>query len=102
MTILVAGATGNVGRPTVAALLSSGEPVRALSRSEDNLGNLPEGAQGAVADLETGGGLDAAFDGVDRFFLITANGGNGNAARPERRQRREVGRRREDRLPVGA
>ncbi|MDE0130431.1 MAG: NAD(P)H-binding protein [Gammaproteobacteria bacterium] len=74
MTILVAGATGNVGRPTVAALLSSGETVRALSRSEDKLGDLPDGAEGAVADLETGSGLDAAFDGVDRFFLITANG----------------------------
>ncbi|MDE0455053.1 MAG: NAD(P)H-binding protein, partial [Gammaproteobacteria bacterium] len=74
MTILVAGATGNVGRPTVAVLLSSGETVRALSRSEDKFGDLPDGAEGAVADLETGSGLDAAFDGVDRFFLITANG----------------------------
>ena len=74
MTILVAGATGNVGRPTVAALLSEGHRVRALSRSQDNFSTLPDGAEGAVADLETGSGLNAAFNGVDRFFLITANG----------------------------
>jgi len=40
MTILVIGATGNVGRPTVAGLLAKGESVRALSRSEDNLAKL--------------------------------------------------------------
>ena len=74
MPILVAGATGNVGRPTVAALIEKGHAVRALSRSEDKLSGLPEGANGAVADLDTGSGLDAAMAGVDRLFLITANG----------------------------
>ncbi len=74
MTILVAGATGNVGRPTVSALLAQGHSVRALSRSEDKFAALPEGASGAVVDLETGSGLDAALDGVDSLFLITANG----------------------------
>ena len=74
MTILVIGATGNVGRPTVGALLARGESVRALSRSQDKLSALPEGVSGAVADLETGGGLEAALAGVDRLFLITANG----------------------------
>ena len=74
MPILVVGATGNVGRPTVAALIAKGESVRALSRSEDKLAALPEGVAGAIGDLETGNGLDAALDGVDRMFLITANG----------------------------
>jgi uncharacterized protein YbjT (DUF2867 family) len=74
MTILVIGATGNVGRPTVAALLAKGEPVRALSRSEEKLAALPEGVKGVIGDLEDGSGLDAAFAGVDRLFLITANG----------------------------
>lgn len=74
MPILVAGATGNVGRPTVSALLEKGHAVRALSRSEDKLSSLPQGASGAVADLETGSGLDAALAGVERMFLITANG----------------------------
>jgi uncharacterized protein YbjT (DUF2867 family) len=74
MTILVIGATGNVGRPTVTALLGKGESVRALSRSEDKLAALPEGVTGVIGDLEDGSGLDDAFVGVDRLFLITANG----------------------------
>ena len=40
MTVLVIGATGNVGRPTVAGLLAAGASVRALSRSEENLTKL--------------------------------------------------------------
>ncbi len=74
MPVLVAGATGNVGRPTVSALVAKGESVRALSRSQDKLSALPEGVDGVVADLESGSGLSAALDGVDRLFLITANG----------------------------
>jgi len=74
MTILVIGATGNVGRPTVAGLLAKGEPVRALSRSEENLASLPDGVEGVIGDLETGSGLDAACAGIDKLFLITSNG----------------------------
>ena len=74
MTILVIGATGNVGRPTVAALLAKGESVRALSRSQDKLAALPDGVDGVIGDVEDGSGLDAACEGVDRLFLITANG----------------------------
>jgi len=74
MTTLVIGATGNVGRPTVAGLLAKGESVRALSRSQDNFAKLPEGAEGAVGNLETGEGLEAAFAGIDKLFLITSNG----------------------------
>ncbi|MDP6696020.1 MAG: NmrA family NAD(P)-binding protein [Gammaproteobacteria bacterium] len=74
MTILVIGATGNVGRPTVAGLLAKGESVRALSRSEEKLAELPDGVEGVIGDLETGHGLDAACAGVDKLFLITANG----------------------------
>ena len=74
MTILIMGATGNVGRPTIAGLLAKGESVRALSRSADNLAALPDGVDGVIGDLETGSGLDAACAGVHRLFLITANG----------------------------
>ena len=74
MTTLVIGATGNVGRPTVAGLLAKGESVRALSRSEDNLAKLPDGVAGFVGDLETGSGLAEACAGVDKLFLITNNG----------------------------
>lgn len=74
MTILVIGATGNVGRPTVAGLLEKGEKVRALSRSAENFARLPSGAEGCVGNLETGEGLEAACTGVDKVFLITSNG----------------------------
>lgn len=74
MTILVIGATGNVGRPTIAGLLAKGESVRALSRSEENLASLPDGVDGVIGDLETGSGLGDACAGVDRLFLITSNG----------------------------
>lgn len=74
MTILVIGATGNVGRPTIAGLLAKGESVRALSRSEENLAKLPDGVEGVIGDLETGAGLEAACTGVDKLFLITSNG----------------------------
>ena len=74
MTILVIGATGNVGRPTVAGLLAKGASVRALSRSEENLAKLPAGAEGAIGDLESGAGLEAAMAGVEKVFLITNNG----------------------------
>ena len=74
MTILIIGATGNVGRPTVAGLLAKGESVRALSRSEEKLGALPEGVEGVIGNLETGAGLEAACAGVDKVFLITSNG----------------------------
>ena len=74
MTILVIGATGNVGQPTVKALLAKGAPVRCLSRSEDKLAALPAGAEGVVGNLESGDGLENALMGVDHVFLITANG----------------------------
>ena len=74
MTILVIGATGNVGRPTVAGLLAKGENVRALSRSEENLAKLPDGVEGVVGDLDSGDGLAEACAGVDKVFLITSNG----------------------------
>ncbi len=74
MTVLVIGATGNVGRPTVAGLLAKGVTVRALSRSADNFKKLPEGAEGVVGDLETGAGLETACAGCERVFLITSNG----------------------------
>ncbi len=74
MTILVIGATGNVGRPTVAGLVEKGESVRALSRSKEKLSALPAGVSGVIGDLESGDGLQDACDGMDKVFLITANG----------------------------
>lgn len=69
MTILVTGATGNVGRHVVAQLLEAGQPVRALTRRPATA-NLPEGVEVVAGDLTKPEGLRSAFEGVDRLFLF--------------------------------
>ncbi len=66
MRIAVAGATGNIGALTVAALERDGHDVVRMSRS---LG----------VDLVTGEGLDATLDGVDAVIDVT-NGPAGDRA----------------------
>lgn len=57
MTILVTGATGTLGSPTLAALRADGHDARGMTHS---------GRDGLVdADLLTGEGLDRALHGVD-------------------------------------
>lgn len=65
MTILVTGATGQVGRQVVAQLLPTGASVRALTRS----GSLP-GAGTVHGDLSNPDSLAPALDGVDTVFLL--------------------------------
>ncbi|MEU6703788.1 SDR family oxidoreductase [Streptomyces wuyuanensis] len=69
MTILVTGATGNVGRHVVAELLKAGESVRALTRRPDTAG-LPAGAQVVPGDLERPGTLPDALAGAEKMFLF--------------------------------
>jgi uncharacterized protein YbjT (DUF2867 family) len=59
-TILVTGATGNVGRPLVANLSDAGAQVRAVNRRPDTAG-LPAGVE-VVASAAAGlAGATAAF-----------------------------------------
>ncbi|MYS80570.1 SDR family oxidoreductase [Embleya scabrispora] len=60
--ILVTGATGVLGREVLERVRRTGLPVRAMTRRA----TLPEdpGVTWVTADLQTGAGLDAAFDGV--------------------------------------
>lgn len=74
MTILIVGGTGNTGRPTAQALVARGERVRVLARSKDKASLLPKEVELAIGDLETGAGLQAAFEGVRRLVLVTAIG----------------------------
>jgi uncharacterized protein YbjT (DUF2867 family) len=65
-TILVTGATGTLGVPTVARLRTAGHDVRTLSRRE--------GPGRVVGDLLTGEGIDAAVSGASVVVhLATAN-----------------------------
>ncbi|WP_329136831.1 NAD(P)H-binding protein [Streptomyces sp. NBC_01476] len=80
--IIVTGATGNVGRPLVAALAEAGEEVRAVSR-RPSVADSPSGVQYVVADLADPPSLGAAFDGGDALFLLLAGellGGAGDPA----------------------
>lgn len=65
--ILVTGATGQLGTPTVTALRAAGHEVRAMSRtSAPNL---------VTADLLTGAGVAAALEAMDVVVhLATTNG----------------------------
>jgi len=68
MTVLVMGATGNVGGAVVEALSEQGVPVRAVSRSGRE---WPEGVEGYVGDAGDPDGLTAAASGVTGVFLMS-------------------------------
>ncbi|RGC68854.1 NAD(P)H azoreductase [Micromonospora sp. MW-13] len=69
MTILVTGATGNVGRLVVERLVEAGERVRALTRAPQSA-SFPAGVEVLAGDLHDPSTLDAAFRGVDRTYLF--------------------------------
>jgi uncharacterized protein YbjT (DUF2867 family) len=69
LTILVTGATGNVGSELVAQLLAAGVPVRALVRSADT--KLPDGVHLAVGDLNEPDSVAPALEGVRGVFLLS-------------------------------
>lgn len=60
MTIVVTGATGNVGRPLVAALAAAGAPVRAVTRAPQTAG-LPAGVEPVGSAAEALPGASAVF-----------------------------------------
>ncbi len=70
MTILITGATGNVGEPTMHALIERGEPVRAAVRPLADAKGLPDAVDPVVFDFTDATTWQAAFDGVDRMFLM--------------------------------
>lgn len=69
MTILVTGATGNIGRRIVDCLLALGaNDIRALTKNPAKAAP-PEGVSvftGYLGDVDS---LDGVFDGVDRMYL---------------------------------
>jgi uncharacterized protein YbjT (DUF2867 family) len=67
-TILVTGATGNVGRPLVAGLLADGARVRALTRNPAAAG-FPPGVAVAGGDYSAPGVLAEAVRGADAVFV---------------------------------
>jgi uncharacterized protein YbjT (DUF2867 family) len=68
-TILVTGATGNVGRHVVAGLLEGGATVRALVRTPA-LAGLPDGVEVVPGDLTDPDSVAGAAEGADAAFLL--------------------------------
>lgn len=78
MTILIAGATGTVGRHLVQQLTDQGHAVRALTRNPANV-DLPPDIEVVGGDLTRPGTLTTAFEGVIAAHLITFGGDEGEA-----------------------
>lgn len=87
MTILISGATGNVGSELARSLSRRGVSFRAVVRSPERasaLVGLP-GAEVVRGDLDDAASLERALAGVTRAFLLT-----GSSERAEEQQRRFV------------
>ncbi|MEG3178787.1 NmrA/HSCARG family protein [Sphingomonas sp. RB3P16] len=69
MTILVTGATGNVGRNVVEQLVNRGADVRALVRNTSKA-SFPAGVEVVEGDLLDVDTLRSAFAGVSTLFLL--------------------------------
>jgi uncharacterized protein YbjT (DUF2867 family) len=69
--IVVTGATGNVGRPLVRALVAAGEQVTAVSRRISST-QLPAGVRHHRADLTEPKNLQPVLDGTETLFLLTS------------------------------
>jgi uncharacterized protein YbjT (DUF2867 family) len=69
MTILVTGATGNIGRRIVDHLIDLGaNDIRALTKDPAKA-KLPEGVTAVTGYLGDTASLPAAFEGVERMYL---------------------------------
>jgi uncharacterized protein YbjT (DUF2867 family) len=75
MKILVAGATGNVGRHLVEQLNASGHRVRALTRNAAKA-QFSQGVEVIEGDLARPETIKAALAGVEALHLITFGGDN--------------------------
>jgi uncharacterized protein YbjT (DUF2867 family) len=72
MTVLVTGATGNVGSAVIRELCDRGVAVRAFVRAP--AAALPERVEVAVGDFDDPASIRSALDGIDRVFLSSGDG----------------------------
>ncbi|NSY72595.1 NmrA/HSCARG family protein [Agrobacterium tumefaciens] len=71
MTILVTGATGNIGALVIQHLVNRGADVRALVR-DPSKANFPAGVAVVKGDFLDVDSLRSTFDGVSTLFLLNA------------------------------
>jgi len=68
-TVLVTGATGNVGRAVAEHLIARGESVASAVRDAAKT-EVVTGTEAREFDFEDASTWPGAFDGVDRLFLL--------------------------------
>ncbi|MRH87243.1 NAD(P)H-binding protein [Nocardia sp. SYP-A9097] len=74
MTVAVTGASGQLGRLTVEALLREGATPVAVVRDASKVADLAErGVEVREASYDDPAALDRAFAGVDRVLLVSGN-----------------------------
>jgi NAD(P)H dehydrogenase (quinone) len=77
VSVVVTGATGQLGRLTIESLLERGVPasdITAVGRSTDKIADLAErGVSVVAADYKDPASLDAAFAGADTVLLVSSN-----------------------------
>jgi uncharacterized protein YbjT (DUF2867 family) len=74
--VLVAGATGSIGRLVVAEAIRHGYRTRALVRDRDKARVLPADAEVVVGDVTRPDTLPAAVTGIDAVvFTLGSHGG---------------------------
>jgi uncharacterized protein YbjT (DUF2867 family) len=78
--IIVTGATGHVGSELITQLVAGHQPVRAMTRRPKAMRG-PTGVEVVYGDCDDPESLDAAFDGAERAFLMSAQA-TGSAERP--------------------
>jgi uncharacterized protein YbjT (DUF2867 family) len=69
-SILIVGATGNVGAELVKQFAASGKRVRALVRDENRTASIKHLAEPVFGDLLTPASLELAFKNVERVFVL--------------------------------
>ncbi len=69
--LLVAGATGAIGREVVRALLDQGARVRVFVRSLEKVAGLPENVERVVGTLEDHNAVAQAIRGVHAAFFVS-------------------------------
>ncbi|MCC3765082.1 NAD(P)H-binding protein [Glycomyces sp. TRM65418] len=73
MTILITGATGNIGRHIIRLLTAADHSVRALTRDPAKA-DLPAGVEVRAGDFTDFASLEAALEGATALHLMTAFG----------------------------
>jgi uncharacterized protein YbjT (DUF2867 family) len=72
-TILITGATGNIGRELAKGLSAQNIPFRAMVRSTKSAATMAtlDGAEVVVGDFNDAASVANALKGVERAFLLT-------------------------------